>query len=284
MGRLVRIQDYRATRQHDHVMAHTSVTSSDGTTLGLARAGAGYPVLLIHGTTGAKEDWTEVQRRLADEFEVVTYDRRGRGESEDGPDYSIDREVDDVLAVIDACEGPVRLIGHSFGAVLALVVASRAGDRVERLVLYEPPIGEVGLESDQLNEDELDAVVAAGDLDCAVETFMQGVGATYEEIEANRGKPRVWAALRDGVRTAGREMRAAKRVLTTARELAVSVDVPTLVLMGAEQDNASYNRVVEFAGFLPSGKLAHVPGHHLAIVFAADDFVAVVRPFLRSEV
>ena len=163
-----------------HVDSAIFVTSDDGTRLRLVRTGAGKPVVLIHGTMGGRGDWFEVARRLSDDFEVTTFDRRGRGDSEDGPEYSIEREIEDVLAVIDASAPLVHLVGNSFGAILALLAAARAGDRIDRLVVYEPPIGDppaLLAEEEQLT-DELDMMVEAGDLDSAVQRFAAAANVT----------------------------------------------------------------------------------------------------------
>jgi pimeloyl-ACP methyl ester carboxylesterase len=105
--------------------------SDDGTRLRLVKAGRGHPVVLVHGTMGSKEDWSEVVPRLSAYFAVTAFDRRGRGDSEDRPVYSIEREIEDVLAVINMSEPPVHLVGHSFGATVALLVAARASDRID---------------------------------------------------------------------------------------------------------------------------------------------------------
>jgi pimeloyl-ACP methyl ester carboxylesterase len=215
------------------------VTSDDGTRLRLARSGAGKPVVLVHGTMGGKEDWFEVRRRLSAGFEVTAFDRRGRGDSQDGPEYSIEREVEDVLAVIDASKPPVHLVGHSFGAVVSLLAAARAGDRIDKLVIYEPPMGEVQPASDEWL-DQLDTMVTAGDLDGAVKIFAAAAIITDGELRTNRSNDRVWAGLRDAVRTAGREIRAAKAVLPIDKGVLGSISVPTLVLLGAEQDHPTY--------------------------------------------
>lgn len=99
------------------------VESADGTRLAFRRRGCGEPVVFVHGTMGTSADWIRVADRLSVRYQTNSMDRRGRGRSADGAAYSIDREVDDVVAVIDDCDGPVHLVGHSFGAVLALLVA-----------------------------------------------------------------------------------------------------------------------------------------------------------------
>jgi pimeloyl-ACP methyl ester carboxylesterase len=84
------------------------------------------------------------------------------------------------------------------------------------------------------------------------------------------------------VRTAGREIRAAKAVLPIDKGVLASISVPTLFLVGAEQDHPTYNGVRGLADQLPFGSLEQVPGHHLALVFAPDAFVAAIRSFLAA--
>ena len=101
----------------------TTISSGDGTTIAVSSRGAGDPIVLVHGTTGNADGWALVAPLLADDLRVITYDRRGRGRSGDGRDYSLEREVDDLLSVIDWAGGPVHLVGHSFGARLAMLAA-----------------------------------------------------------------------------------------------------------------------------------------------------------------
>ena len=257
------------------------VTSNDGTRLRLVRAGVGTPVVLVHGTMGSKDDWFEVMRRLSIDFEVTAFDRRGRGGSGDGNEYSIEHEIEDVLAVIDDTGPRVHLVGHSFGAILCLLVAARASDRIEKLVLYEPPVGEADPAGDQWLH-ELDSMVDAGDLDAAVRAFAAAANVTDDELQTNESNERVWERLRDAVRTAGREIRAAKSVLPIDKGVLASIHVATLVLLGSEQDHPTYNGVKDLADQLPLGSLGLVPGRHLALVFAPDDFAAAIRSFLAS--
>jgi alpha-beta hydrolase superfamily lysophospholipase len=92
------------------------VTSADGTTLSARVSGRGSPLVLVHGTTGSKESWALVERGLAGSHTVWSYDRRGRGDSADDPArYALEREVDDLVAVLDDLGEPAHLLGHSFG-------------------------------------------------------------------------------------------------------------------------------------------------------------------------
>jgi pimeloyl-ACP methyl ester carboxylesterase len=254
------------------------VTSSDGTVLRGVSSGAGRPVVLVHGTMGNRNDWFETARRLAASYRVTAFDRRGRGESADSPEYSIEREIEDLHAVIDEAGPPVYLIGHSFGAVLALLAAARFGEQIAKLVVYEPPIGDSTAADEWL--EQLEALIVAGDLDAAVRSFATAASVTTDEQEAIQGNVRASAAQRDAVRTAVREIRAAKAVLPIDASVLSKVTVPTLVLIGAKQDHPSYNGLKAIAHDLSHATIAEVPGHHLALVFAPDAFVAEIRRFL----
>src|SRR3712207_4932451 len=103
------------------------VVSSDGSRIGFERVGEGRPLVLVHGSTADRSRWAPVVPALAQRFEVVLVDRRGRGLSraEADGDYAIDREAEDLVAVADAVgEGaPVGVVGHSFGGLVALEAA-----------------------------------------------------------------------------------------------------------------------------------------------------------------
>src|SRR5690349_15857093 len=89
--------------------------SSDGTQIGYARGGVGQPLLLVHGTSSDRGRWRQVLPALEARYTVYAVDRRGRGLSGDAPRYAMEREFDDVVAVVDSIGEPVHLLGHSFG-------------------------------------------------------------------------------------------------------------------------------------------------------------------------
>ena len=112
--------------------------STDGTTITYERLGSGPPVILVCG--GSVDRWSNagLAGLLAPDFTVYNYDRRGRGESGDTPPYTVEREIEDIAAVLDAAGGSSALYGSSSGAALALDAAA-ALPGITRLVLWEPP-------------------------------------------------------------------------------------------------------------------------------------------------
>src|SRR5205085_11481698 len=111
--------------------------------------------------------WAPLLPALDERFTVHAVDRRGRGASGDDRDYAIEREFEDVAAVVDAIGGPVHLLGHSYGALCALEAALRS-DRLRSLVLYEPPIPAGVTIYPPGMIDRLQALLDAGDRDGVV--------------------------------------------------------------------------------------------------------------------
>ncbi|HEX3049247.1 MAG TPA: alpha/beta hydrolase [Aggregatilineaceae bacterium] len=116
-----------------------TVTSHDGTTIAYDQVGHGPALILVSGALGKRGDPT-LANLLAPHFTVIHHDRRGRGDSGDTPPYAVQREVEDIEALIDAAGGSAYLYGMSSGAVLALEAASKLPGKVNKLVMYEPPL------------------------------------------------------------------------------------------------------------------------------------------------
>ncbi|HEX4423175.1 MAG TPA: alpha/beta hydrolase [Kofleriaceae bacterium] len=155
------------------------VTSRDGTMITYDRRGSGAPLVLVDGAfcRRAFGPMAKIADLLADRFTVFNYDRRGRDASGDTPPYAIERELDDLDAVIAAAAGPVGLFGISSGAMLALRAVSR-GAQVSRLVVFEPPLVLAG-STGSLPPDRRAEIVRraeAGDRSGATDTFMRMVG------------------------------------------------------------------------------------------------------------
>jgi pimeloyl-ACP methyl ester carboxylesterase len=151
--------------------------SADGTTIAFERTGTGPALILVDAALGFRGfgPMGELAGLLAGDFTVVTYDRRGRGESTDTPPYVVDREVDDLAALIEEAGGSAFVYGFSSGAVLGLHAAAR-GLPIPKLALLEPPIPL----DDQPEEGDLRAevaeMVAAGRRGDAVEHFNRSIG------------------------------------------------------------------------------------------------------------
>jgi pimeloyl-ACP methyl ester carboxylesterase len=116
------------------------IPSSAGATISYERYGSGPPLVLVHGGfSDHHTNWEFVRPLFEQRFTIYAVARRGRGETDATEGHSLDDEGHDVAAVIRAIGEPVFLLGHSYGAQVALAATSEAPDHVRRLVLYEPP-------------------------------------------------------------------------------------------------------------------------------------------------
>lgn len=175
------------------------VISKDGTRIAFSQWGHGSsPLVLVDGALGHRSfgPMPKLAPLLACDFTVVAYDRRGRGDSGDTAPYSVERELDDLEAVIDAVGGSACVVGVSSGAALALEAANRLSS-VEKLGVYEAPFIVDGSRPPLTNEwlAELDRLVAADRRGDAVKLFMKFVGTPSLFVAVMRWTP-VWSKLR----------------------------------------------------------------------------------------
>ena len=157
------------------------VTSQDGTQIGYSVVGGGPAIVLVDGAMcwRASGPATPLAEQLKDSFTVYTYDRRGRGESGDTKPFAVEREVEDLAAVIEAAGGRAAIYAISSGVGLALAAADRLGpDKVTKMVLYEFPIFTDGTRQVKADYTQvMDELIAKGDNAGAVKHFMRnGVG------------------------------------------------------------------------------------------------------------
>ena len=215
-------------------MPKETATSKDGTPIAYWRSGQGPPLVLVHGTSADHSRWKPVLPAFEEHFTVYALDRRGRGGSGDSEDYSIEREFEDVAAVVDSIGEPViNLLGHSMGAVCSLEAALLTS-KVRKLVLYEPGMNVSG---EQVYPpgfiDRLDTLLEEGDRDGVIEALMREVvGMPAGEVEHLRSLP-AWRERVKAAHTVPRELRT-DEYYEFAPERFTDLGVPTLVLEGGE--------------------------------------------------
>ena len=172
------------------------ITSKDGTTIVFDRTGEGPPLILVGGALNNRASGAPYAEPLAPSFTVYTYDRRGRGDSGDTQPYAVEREVEDLGALIAEAGGSALLFGHSSGAAIVLETAARIGGIV-KIALYEPPYNVVDTRAPVPDDyvAHLDELVAQDRRGDAVEYFMvRGVGMPQDAVTQMRGAP-FWPAL-----------------------------------------------------------------------------------------
>lgn len=254
------------------------VISDDGTAIGYRRLGAGPPLVMVHGAWVAGDRWLEVAELLADDFECYVMDRRARGLSADGADYGVDREIEDIAAVLDESGSGSNLLGHSSGAIYALETARR--NPVERLVAYEPPLLFQGPDSEELLA-RIAVSVEQGDPERATAIFFEEEVGLPEEAMASLKTTAEWAEMVSLSWTFVREWEALHDAALSVERFS-EISSPTLLLGGTETRNHPSFAITELEQILPDATIARLEGQgHLAHQTAPELVAAEVRSFLQ---
>jgi pimeloyl-ACP methyl ester carboxylesterase len=263
-------------------MTQLLVTSADGTQISAQRYGAGRALVIVSGALFASELWLKAVALISDRRCAVVVDRRGRGKSGNGGAYAPEREVEDLLAVLEGLEGPVDLLGHSSGAILALQVAQRTPPNLERLIVYEPPVFEAlpDLIAVDLPE-RLEALLATGEPEAAVETFFRE-GPRASEVELRRMKDGpAWAQMVKGLaHTVAYDSRVQRAFSADPAQLS-RVRTKTLMLLGAVSPPRMRSAAETITARLPDAALTELEGQqHVAMLTAPALFARTVNDFL----
>lgn len=258
-----------------------TVTSADGTRIAFERSGTGTPLVLVHGTTADHTRWANILPALSQDFTVFAMDRRGRGASGDAPDYTIEREYEDVAAVIAAAGPGASLLGHSFGALCSMEAALRVGN-LRRMILYEPAFSVPDMQLYEPGQrDRLQAILDSGDREKLLETFFTVVvEVPPAHLAAMRADPS-WPARVAAAHTVLREM--ADEDYEFQPERFRDLDVPTLMLSGETSPEVFRVATRAVAEALPQGRIAVLEGQgHVANTTAPDLFLREVMGFLTE--
>lgn len=271
-------------------MADSTVRSADGTTLASTTWGDGDPIVIIDGATAYRAttpENAEAAALLADDFQVVNYDRRGRGESGDTAPYAVEREHEDLAAIIDqACGGrPPTVFGWSSGGLLALN-AAQAGVPIARLALFEPPVvvddGRPPLPDDYVAQ--VDTAVADGRPGDAVALFLTATVLLPEEMVADiRKDVEGWATLEavaQSIAYDGRQVGDTMSGRPLRDDLWDRVDVPVLAMHGHDTWPFLASGTAAVAAHLPTATLAPVPGENHSTT--ADVLAEALRAFAKE--
>ncbi len=173
-----------------------SVTSADGTVIAYEQQGSGPALIIVDGAMSTRSGKAALRVMLAAELTVFGYDRRGRGDSGDTLPYAVDREIEDIQALIEVAGGTAALYGHSSGAALALDAALQLGDSVSKVAMYEAPYNDdpAARQAWRRYLKQLTEALAAGRHGDAVALFMAYVGTPAEQIDGMRQED-FWPAL-----------------------------------------------------------------------------------------
>lgn len=252
--------------------ARQSVIGADGVNIGLLTAGSGPPLLLVHGGVGQIERWGPIWCELCEHWRVTAMDRRGRGSSGDGDDYSLDSEYGDVAAVASSLAEeagrPIDVFGHSFGATCTIGAAARSAP-FRRIALYEPP-GPETVSADWV--ERVSAMVADGEAGAAmVSLLMEIIGLTSEEVDDLKSVPPDYDILSVLSATLPREGRALLSVDLSA--LATAVTHPVLLLLGERSPLWAQTITRNTADRIPGSQVVMLPDLGHEAIDAAPDLV-----------
>lgn len=238
------------------------VTSTDGTAIAFERSGDGPPLVIIGGGLNEKATFGTLSELLGEKFTVLNYDRRGRGDSGDGDRdrYTIDREIDDLAAVLDAAGAPSVVFANCTGGMIAVEAAAR-GVPMVKLALYEPPYGSPE-ERPQVPPDYLDrltALIAQGRNSDAVVLFQRESVGFADEFIAQFQKHPAWPAFEALAPTLLYDTIIGNPGLIPFDRLA-RITAPTLVVDGGDSPAWQQHACEDIARALPNGTHARVPG------------------------
>lgn len=253
------------------------VTSRDGTSIAYERSGQGPALVLVDGALSFRSfgPMGPLAQLLAADFTVYRYDRRGRGESGDTAPYAVEREVEDLEAVIAATGDSAFVFGMSSGAVLALEAAA-SGLAVSKLALYEPPltVGEADPEDDFA--ERIEQLISEGRGSDAVEHFLTSGGVPPEAIAAMTAEPS-WQLFESVAPTLVYD----NAVLgdgTVPRERAATLTVPALVANGGDSPDFFREAAEATAEAIPGARHETLEGQSWGRV-APEALAPLLREF-----
>jgi pimeloyl-ACP methyl ester carboxylesterase len=254
------------------------VRSQDGTEIAYDRYGDGPAVVLVGGAWNDRMTKAPLAQLLAGEFSVYSYDRRGRGDSGDTPPYAVEREIEDLEAVIEAAGGSAHAYGHSSGAALALE-ATAAGAPISKLAMYEAPYivddSRPPLPDDYI--EHLERLIAEGKRREVFEYFM----TVAAQMPAEMVQPMVDSPMVESMTPLAHTIPYDGRVMLRGsmsgeplpRRWTDSVTVPSLVMDGGNSPAWMRNAARALVGVLPDVEYRTLEGQDHA---AAPDAVAPV--------
>jgi pimeloyl-ACP methyl ester carboxylesterase len=243
-------------------------------------SGEGPPLVLVHGAGSARWSFDAVRSYLERYFMVIAVDRRGRGDSGDGDEYSLEREYDDIAAVVRDAGPDAVLMGHSYGGLVAAGAAQLLD--LPRLALYEPTMGG-GLTTGATIE-RWERLIEEGERDTVLREFFREIAGYDEEAIAEAEGSPVWEARRQIVPTVPRELRA-ELVHRFDADAVGALGMPVLLLLGSVSPEWAVRSVEAHAEAIAGAELRTLDGQGHSANMTAPDLLAgeLERFFARSS-
>lgn len=244
----------------------SAVTSADGTAIAFDQVGSGPPLIMVVGAFNTRATTAPLAAALQERFTTLNYDRRGRGDSGDTPPYSVEREIEDLDAIIAEAGGSSAVFGYSSGANLALKAAAN-GSAITELALYEPPLLIDASHPQPPAElpDQLAELIAAGRRGDAVELYQTAAVGIPEDVVAQMRH----APFRPALEAIAHTLVYDATIIgnrTLPIELIASTATRTLVIDGEESPPVMRDAAQAVADALPNGRRRSLAGqtHHIS--------------------
>jgi pimeloyl-ACP methyl ester carboxylesterase len=234
--------------------------SADGTRIAFDVTGSGPAVVIVGGAFSTRLSHSELATQLADDFTVYVHDRRGRGDSGDTLPYSVDRELEDLAAVIDAAGGTAMVFGHSTGAIVSLLAAGRHLS-ITKVAAFEPPwIFDPAAPPHVSALPKVQAALAVDDRETAAELFMAETGMPPAEIDQAKQQP-FWPGMLQVAPTTEYDLTLVGDGRVPA-DLLSAIDIPTLLIDGLLSPPWAARAADAAAAEIPRARRVGMEGQH----------------------
>jgi pimeloyl-ACP methyl ester carboxylesterase len=265
-----------------------TVISKDGTAIAYDQLGHGPPVVLVASALSDRSDAARLAELLAERFTVINYDRRGRGASGDTAPYAVEREVEDIEALIDTAGGSAFVFGSSSGAVLALEAANKLPAKIKKQVLFEPPFiinnGRPPVPGDLVGQ--VTRLISADRRDDALRLFFtKAMGILALFVTLMRFMPD-WSKMKAMAHTLPYDL-AITGDTQTGKPLPAgrwaSATMPTLVATGEKSEAFFHKGAQALASSLPNAQHRILKGqNHGAVVMGAKTLAPILIEFFEA--
>jgi pimeloyl-ACP methyl ester carboxylesterase len=253
----------------------SSVISKDGTKITYDKRGSGPVVILVLGALNKRGSGKNLSQQLSDHFTVVSYDRRGRGDSTDILPYKTEKEVEDLEALIDNLGGSAYLYGHSSGAVLALLATKELKEKIKGLALYELPYNAdpQAQKVAQEYQKTLKSLLAEDKPGEAVASFIKPFGVSDKQIAAMQRMP-MWKGMTKMAHTLVYDT--VELMEQYPKIVADAISTPALVMYGAASPTFMGETAKKLVQALPNATLQMLEGQ------THDVKAEMLAPYLLS--
>ena len=237
-----------------------TIKSADGSTLAFDVDGDGPPIIFVGGAFNTRSTTAPLAAALRDRFTTFNLDRRGRGDSGDTPPYAVEREIDDLDALIEAAGGSAAVFGYSSGATLVLKAAARI-DTITKLIVYDAPfaVEDSHPPLPARFADDLERLIAAGRRGDAVELYQRVAVGLPEDLIVRMRQAPFRPALEAIAHTLSYDARIVGD-LTLPTDLIRSIAAPTLVIDGEASPPVMHKAANALVRTLPDARRCTVAG------------------------